>query len=561
MTLTTPAPECLPNAAGSPHTSYSLLTEPWLLVRTREGVREVGLLEALEDAHEIAGLAGEIPTQEAACLRLLLAILYRAVDIDEDDLSTTWRSWWQQGKLPMAEVRGYLQRYADRFDLLHPQAPFFQVADLHTASGSTSGLGKLIAEVPDGHPFFTMRTGEAMARLSYAEAARWLVHVHAYDTSGIKTGAVGDDRVKGGKGYPLGTGFAGTLGLLIAQGRTLAETLLLNLVLSHWTEDDRTPWESAPLGAASDLTHTQPAGPADAATWQARRVRLIHDGHAVTDVVLAYGDPLGPQNRGDVEPMSSWRYSAPQSKKLGGHIYMALEHQLSRSLWRGLGSILGARQTDAAAKAGVAAFRPAELLSWLAHLREDGILADAHPVTVRAVGMLYGAQSASVAAVIDDRLTLPLTVIAEAEVRQCAIDAADAAEEAVRALGRLGTNLADAAGRHLLPGQTDGARERAMELGFSLLDTPYRRWVTTLAEPEELDARRIAWQRETRQIVERIGADLVSTSGVPALVGRVVNNGYLNAPKAEIFFRAALRKALPYAYDTPSSTTQPEEES
>lgn len=560
MSPTTPSPSRSPDA-GPSRTSYSLLNQPWLLARTSDGPREMGLMEVFEDAHEMVGLAGEIPTQEAACLRLLLAILYRAVDLDEDDPYATWRQWWNNGRLPVADVQDYLRRYGDRFDLLHPELPFLQVADLHTATGSTSGLGKIIAEIPDGHPFFTTRSGDGTTRLSYAEAARWLVHVHAYDYSGIKTGAVGDERVKSGKGYPLGTGFTGALGLLIAEGRTLAETLLLNLVLTRWRSDDRTPWESRPLSAGPDPTHTRPRGPADAATWESRRVRLIHDGHAVTDVVLAYGDPLGPQNRDHVEPMSSWRYSEPQSKKLGSTTYMPLEHQPSRSFWRGLASTMGARHTEAATKAGVNAFRPAELLPWLTQLRNHGALAGTYPVTLRAVGMSYGAQSASVASVIDDRLALPLDVIADAQVRQCAIDAADVAEQAVRVLGRLGSNLADAAGRHLLKGQADGARERALELGFGLLDTPYRRWVSTLGGSADLDERRIAWQRQTRRIIEQIGADLVTSSGMPAFVGRLVQDRHMNAPKAENSFRAALRKALPHAYDNPADATRHEEES
>lgn len=545
-----------PTAEGPPRTSYDLLSQPWLLVRTDEGVREVGLLEAFERAHEIRGLAGEIPTQEAACLRLMLAILYRTVDgMDVDDPALeAWEGWWRDRRLPVAEIRDYLTPYADRFDLLHPQTPFFQVADLRTTGGGTSGLGKLIAEVPDGHPFFTTRAGAEVDRLSYGEAARWLVHAQTYDYSGIKSGAVGDDRVKGGKGYPIGTGFAGTLGLLVAEGTTLAETLLLNLVLTMETGRDRTPWEHSQLGPALDGTHTQPLGPADAATWQARRVRLIHDGYGVTDAVLSNGDAIGPQNRRAVEPNSSWRYSEPQSKKFGVPTYMPLEHSPSRALWRGLSATLGERTTDAATKAGQRAFDPAALLDWLANLRKYRVLDPTWPVTLRATGMAYGPQSASVATVIDDRLVLPLAVLTDPEVKGCATAAVDRADEAVRALGRLAANLADASGRHLLPGMDDGARDRAVEMAFGQLDPHYRRWISTLRAAPNIPGHELAWQQTVRQVLERIAGDLVVAAGTPAFIGRVVGGRLLTAPIAENFFAAAIRKALPRAYPTASPT-------
>ena len=56
---------------------FNLLTEPWIRVRLRDNtVREVSLTEALVSAQDYADLAGEMPTQNAAVLRLLLAPLH-----------------------------------------------------------------------------------------------------------------------------------------------------------------------------------------------------------------------------------------------------------------------------------------------------------------------------------------------------------------------------------------------------------------------------------------------------------------------------------------------------
>ena len=51
---------------------FNLLDEPWVRVLCADcTVREVSLTEALLHAHEYKGLAGELPTQDVAVLRLL----------------------------------------------------------------------------------------------------------------------------------------------------------------------------------------------------------------------------------------------------------------------------------------------------------------------------------------------------------------------------------------------------------------------------------------------------------------------------------------------------------
>ena len=54
---------------------FNLLDEKWIRVRLPDNtVREVSLTEALIYSHEYADLAGETATQDAAILRLLLAV-------------------------------------------------------------------------------------------------------------------------------------------------------------------------------------------------------------------------------------------------------------------------------------------------------------------------------------------------------------------------------------------------------------------------------------------------------------------------------------------------------
>lgn len=425
-------------------------------------------------------------------------------------------------------------------------APFLQVADLHTASGNSSGLAKLIADVPDGHQYFTTRAGRELESLSFAEAARWLVLCHAYDCAGIKTGAVGDERVKGGKGYSMGyPAWAGNLGVIIAEGPSLFETLMLNLPLPLARPEDVPVWERPALKACVATDHPAPLGPADAFTWPSRRVRLHPRDGRVVDVQISNGDRLGPQNQQANEPMTSWKKSLNQSKG-GVDVYMPVTHSPEKRVWQGLGSLL-LRVEGSSLRA------PA--LEWLDSLRYEGIIPRGFRTTLRVVGVEYGAQASSVVGVVDDGLHVHVAAITDSSVAQVAVDAASRASQGVVALVNLASNLELAAG-----GEAERPRERTFELGYSLLDGPYREWLAGLEDAESADELLEAWGARALGILRAAGSVLVADAGPEALVGRDVpkrgtdTRQWIDSALAELWFRAALSKAL-----VSKPTTDPQE--
>ncbi|MBA4084672.1 MAG: type I-E CRISPR-associated protein Cse1/CasA [Kytococcus sp.] len=546
---------------------FNLLRQPWVRVCDHAGVvSELSMPEVFRQAPGLAGIVGEMPTQAAAVLRLHLAVAYRALRHTRpvEEAVDEWEQWWRTGSLPLDRITAYLEEYETRFDLFDPEMPFMQVADLHTATGKTSGLSKLIAEVPDRHQYFTTRAGEALTSIPPAEAARWLVHLQAYDPAGIKSGAVGDPSVTGGKGYGADLGWTGRLGLVVVEGQSLAETLLLNLVhRSPSQEDDRPVWERPAQSAAPDaIAHPdrggEPRGTVDLMTWQARRVRLARRDGAVVDALIAQGDRVAPQNRHTMEWATAYRLSEAQTKQHKHDVYMPLEHRPERSLWRGLASLL----TEAASASGERAARmsPA-VVGWLAELRGSEVVAADHPVRLWAVGLEYGTKASFVAGVMDDALSLQFGAVTDPHARQEVIDAVEASQAGVRQLRNLAVNLVKAAG-----GEAVGAQERATELGFALLDGPFRAWLAAFNPTEDLDAQVEVWHRRARRLLRHAADEMILAAGPPALKGREISLppagrlSHMDAGLADIYFRRGLVQALDRGLPSPPSVeTAPKE--
>lgn len=540
--------------------TFNLVDEPWIEVLITTGESQtLSIRDVFHRSSEIRQLAGELPTQDAAVLRLLLAILYRALPVSEgDEESTTevWHAWWQERALPLDQVDDYLDAWKHRFDLLHPEHPFFQVADLQTASGRTSGIGTLIADLPAGHKFFTNRAGADTAGLSLPEAARWLVHCQAYDTSGIKSGAAGDPRVKGGKGYPIGTGWAGNLGLVILQGETLAETLLLNLVLTTPSADDDKPWWEVEEWSAVPTGSDSPVGPAQALTWPMRRIRLHVEEDRVRDALVSNGDQIRVRNQHRVEPMSGWRRSIPQQRKHKEDVvYMARTHSTERSIWRGLNTLIAGDSIAVGAERGSEALR-AGTLQWLALLEEYGRIEPDELVSLHTVGMEYGTQNASVTAVLSDRLDIRAEVAQDRALQDAAMRAVRVVEQAAYLLGRLADNLARAEGRDRADDQ-----DRRRESTYQQLDHPFRRWLAELSS-ETVGDLEPAWVMLVRREAVTTAEEMYAASSPSAIKGRVTTdrNGRslrLDAAQAYGRFRSQLDQDVP---PPPTTTTQQPEE-
>lgn len=543
--------------------SFNLIDEPWIVARTLDGTQEtLSLAEVFERATMLERLTNDLPTQDFAILRLLIAILQSAVvyDLDADaDPYEVWGSLWRERELPLNLVESYLQEWHDRFDLFDEAYPFMQVAGMEATNGSVSEIKKIIADHPDGDPLFSIKAGQALNAIPFADAARWLVHVQAYDTSGIKTGVVGDSQVKGGKSYPIGTGWAGRLGGVSLRGANLAETLLLNLVLRDGAEDalvgtnedlpeDLPVWERPPQQPGDE--GRSPCGPCDLYTWQARRVLLIPKNDAVVGVVLSNGNKLEAYDLNALEPMTAWRRSPNKEKELRrSPVYLPATHQPARALWRGLLALLPDRGNE-----GSDSLLAPGVVTWAGDLASKSYgsqLAEDYPLGIVATGVEYGVQSAVISTTMADELWVSAYLLSpEGEgLNHLAKECMEATDKAVRSLGNFARDLCAAEGDS---SGANGVRDAVTRHAYFELDAAFRAWLASLGPQsyDKLEAIRATWHRTAKATLRRIARDLVAQAGAQAVVGRSVKNRngsrWVSAGSAESSFNYWLNQALPY---------------
>lgn len=541
-------------------TSFSLVTDPWIRCQQTDGADVMlSLEEVFDGTTTVTGIRGDSPTQDYAVLRMLLAIFWRAHRGDTDvapgrtfDVEEWREEAWHEAVDGEADsaVLAYLDQHRDRFDLLHPQHPFMQVASLHTSKDSRFPISRIVPEAESD--YFTMRAGGALDSLPLDEAARWLIHTHAFDYSGIKSGAVGDPRVKGGRGYPIGTGWTGMTGGTTILGDSLRETLVLNTAPEALLagEEDRPVWEREPDGPA-ERTAPAPKGPADLATWQSRRVRLFRDGDRITDVLVSNGDRI-PDAGANVlsDPMTPYRYSTNKSSKTED-VYYARPYDTNRMMWRSLEPLI-ALDGDVALARGEKASRRPETLDALASARDEGLPESQRVLSLRLTSISYGAQSSSVATTVDARVDVPRRILAPGAeaVRQAVLANAKATLTAAVSLGVFGGRLLMAAGGEYA---FHSAHTDAL---LADLEPEFRDWLASL-DRDSADASMVAWQRLVESRVRERAAVLLRGAGPKALIGReIVQNervSLLTAGTAYSRLQQELRKALPLLSSTPTS--------
>lgn len=529
---------------------FNLLYEPWICVMSPDAqMHEVSILDAFRHAHEYRALSGELPTQNVAILRLMLAILHAVfgrVDIDgnafdEDGVTNAlceldpecaydrWQSIWELGKFPMKPIEDYLTRFEERFYLFHPETPFYQVAGLKNATDyDAPKLNGALSESGNKIRLFAQRSGVAKSELSYAEAARWLLHVNAFDDTSAKPK---------GKDLPSpGAGWLGKLGLINASGNNVFETLVLNLVLINrngtcvWGAE-KPIWEN-PVCSGERIEIVQPDNLSQLYTVQSRRLLLKRNASKVIGYTLLGGDFWAKENALN-EPMTTWRNNA--KKPSDPPIFVPARHQPQRQIWRDLAAIVVQKGSN----------RP-EIVNWVTQLKEHDCLSES-VFCFQTPAVAYGDKDFFVDDIYNDTLTFNLSLLSSAGDAWIPriIDELQTSDTLVHELGWLAKNLALAAGADEKGSVPDGRRDETMAKAYYELDAAFRHWLVNI-DPEkdmDIDETMDQWWNIAKEKVRKIGLSLVSQAGTSAFIGR---KDYKPAPQIynDFLYKTASRNNL-----------------
>ena len=554
---------------------FNLCNEPWIPVLYVSGqTQEVSLKQLFDESNSIRKIHSGDATTDVAILGVAVAIFFRAVLENTEEYGELYREpkkWIQNissgGSEQLYFVQDYLKKYQDRFNLFDAERPFMQVADLHTSKGEVKPVSRLVLDSES--EYFSMRAEQALTSLSYAEAARYLVTVQAYDYSGIKSGAVGDPRVKGGKGYPLGVGWYGTTGKIIIHGENLIETLLycidyeqlLNVEKvkgkSHRIAlQDKSVWErelpdtAAPRaykGGDPTKYKDEPApavGMCEILTWQSRRVRLFPENGRVTGVLVSNGDKWFDRNT-YTDPLTAYRFSKNQSTQTNP-VWMPKAHSAERTLWRGVDALL--MRLDSSQ---IKQDKPAPVIRQISSGKYFPAGAKAN---VQLVGMVYGNQSAVIEGTIDESLSLELALLTEqgARISTTVRENIQITMDAAIALGQYAGNLLRAAGKEyeFRPSVTESILHR--------MEDEFRSWLADLSVSDDVSTQAAKWQSKVRRILEDEADQLAVSAGPKAAIGTIYDEQLYTTAKARRQFGGRLYKLLNLAYS--STPTEKKEE-
>ncbi len=257
--------------------SFNLVASPWIPCVTLHGdTVHLGLMDALLRSHELREIADPSPLIVASLHRLALAILHRVFGPAN---RAAWGELWRAGRWPEKPLQRYFDQWYERFDLFHPEHPFFQAPDERVKPKSVLHL---IYSTGNNPTLFSHETDEQAKALSAAEAARALLASQTFHIAGLS----GLEEKFTDAPWTRGVCF-------LVQGETLFQTLALNLIRYPESEGrvQDNPSGSSRVGSGQSF-HTrarissrlpglphlaQCADETDSRRWPSRLAGSLHD--------------------------------------------------------------------------------------------------------------------------------------------------------------------------------------------------------------------------------------------------------------------------------------------
>jgi CRISPR system Cascade subunit CasA len=536
---------------------FNLVEEPWISVITDKTgqTQEVSLTSLFENAHLYKRIAGDTATQDFAVLRVLLSVLhtvfsrfdangepYGYFDLDErfkplsfiddeDDLvdyagalCRTWEMLWHSGQFPQIVIE-YLQKWRDRFCLLDDKYPFFQVtaADIapeniskNTPSAvSGKNINRLISESENKIALFSPKTDNNKEILSPSECARWLLTFQGY--TGLSDKVIfGKDKYKASKGWLF------DIGGIALEGKSLFETLMLNLVLVHpepaYQTQQKPCWEHS----SSEMIQYYFSGRdydnlAALYTDWSRAIYIDPDVDFAKSFechIIKLPDIKHDDNF--LEPMTIWQFNKSGPNK---EMYTPRKHQVNQAVWRSFGllSLPNSNENNQ---------RQPGVIAWMNNISE--IIGD-YNLTLHAVSMKDDGNATSWVPVDEavDQLSINDLILTDIKESGWVPRISDTIEETKKVTESVFRRfLLDI--KEIRNIDSNSFVSEEVERLYFQIDRPFNQWLSELRPEDSKDGRIFEWRAILKKIVLQQAEQLVKNAGPRDYTGIEVNDKIKN---------------------------------
>lgn len=535
---------------------FNLVSDPWIKVieSERADVREVSLIELFENAAHYRRLAGEMRTQDLVIVRFLLAILhtvYSRVDVDGqpypwlsldammqvtatpdpddddlavgDDLMATWQALMTQGRFSAA-VGDYLRLHQAQFDFFGEQ-PFYQATNaeydrnvpakkaVETGSGRVGvrQMNRTISESGNTPGLFSPKSVSYKDSLGIAELVRWVMTYQNYTGVTDKSKIVTDEPFSNDKGWLY------QLDPVFANGESLFETLMLNLVLLDPADRDayhvqRPVWElSVSDYLAWRRTMVSPDNLAALYTTWSRLLTLQWD-DAQNVTIYSAGIPSFPPSTTLLEPMTVWRYdkkaTPPGFKPATKDLRAA-----SEAMWRHFGRYVNVEHREEDRQPG--------LIGWLGSLELAGRIPRTKMLELATTTLISdgNATSQAPAAEVADRLTIKAAVLFDPDPDRAVYWPARIME-AVNKTQTIGkdywvfvSTVAQVRGDGPQEAKAPATAEQAVF--YAALNEPFRAWLEGLTNDDDRDVQLRRWYETLRRLTRQVAEAYIARTHSP----------------------------------------------
>lgn len=561
---------------------FNLIDEPWIsiVIDYKGATKLVGLKEFFENAHTYIALAGDMPTQDFAVMRFILAILhtvfsrydaqgnaYETVTLNgrmqqleevdqgdyedyEDALLDTWKDLWKAGKFPDIVLK-YLDIWHDRFYLYDDKYPFYQVTKeiiskvnaqftdntCTTAIVCPKLINRTISESGNKIAFFSPRCNSNKNNLTDAELVRWLITFQGVSNASDKKSIIKDKTLQKSIGWIYG------LGGLFFSSNNLFKTLLFNFVLKHPDSQYNVPqhpaWELEQYELYEKYQKSiMIDNLACLYTNWSRLVYLFYytgnkkdskDKESRENLRLRIVKTIAPQKETNIlEPMAKWKNGSYK-------IPIADKPQKTESIWRSFGAIFNLSDNDR---------RLPVIVDNLNHLKK--YIDEDELVQVNVISAIDDRKSTSRVLVEEyyDNFNLKLYVATDLIDKGWVVRINNIIETTQEIIEKDYSRFLSEIKAIRNISFDDFVSNKKADLYFKI-DKPFKDWLAKIDCTDNKDEKEQEWYTELRQIIRIQVYEFIKNASLRDFIGVVIKDKEKNIALALNMFMASVNKKLP----------------